>query len=116
LVEATRSREYQSILLGRHRVGIATVLRKQSYPITALSKGLNGVLNATFTLLPKDRATRVVVLAGNANCAGHDRMRLALNKAYEYAAEVMALGMTSEEAVEGFDAFIDKQKPAYRDR
>ena len=46
----------------------------------------------------------------------YEQMRLPLNDAYAYAAEVMARDMLTDDAAEGFDAFIEKRKPVWRDR
>ncbi|MDG2308815.1 MAG: enoyl-CoA hydratase [Candidatus Binatia bacterium] len=39
---------------------------------------------------------------------------LATDAAYEYAADVMACDMMSDDAVEGIDAFLEKRKPTWR--
>jgi 1,4-dihydroxy-2-naphthoyl-CoA synthase len=38
---------------------------------------------------------------------------MCLAEAYEYAGEVMACNMMSEDAGEGIDAFMQKRQPAY---
>ena len=44
------------------------------------------------------------------------QLEMGLSEAYEYAAEVMACNMMSEDAGEGIDAFMQKRKPAYTGR
>jgi enoyl-CoA hydratase/carnithine racemase len=41
---------------------------------------------------------------------------LGLAEAYDYAAEVMACDMMSEDAAEGIDAFIEKRPATWRHR
>ncbi len=38
---------------------------------------------------------------------------MSLDDAYDYAAEVMACNMMSEDAAEGIDAFMAKRKPVW---
>ena len=44
----------------------------------------------------------------------YKQLEMGLVEAYDYAAEVMACNMMSEDAGEGIDAFMQKRKPAYR--
>ena len=39
---------------------------------------------------------------------------MGLVEAYDYASEVMACNMMSDDAGEGIDAFMQKRKPAYK--
>ena len=42
------------------------------------------------------------------------QLEMGLSEAYDYAGEVMACNMMSEDAGEGIDAFMQKRKPAYK--
>jgi len=42
------------------------------------------------------------------------QLEMGLAEAYDYAGEVMACNMMSEDACEGIDAFMQKRKPVYR--
>lgn len=44
------------------------------------------------------------------------QLAMPLDKAYELAGETMACNMDSEEAREGFDAFLEKRKPTWQGR
>ncbi len=44
----------------------------------------------------------------------YKQLEMGLTEAYDYAGEVMACNMMSEDAGEGIDAFMQKRKPAYR--
>jgi len=44
----------------------------------------------------------------------YKQLEMGLAEAYDYAGEVMACNMMSEDAGEGIDAFMQKRKPAYR--
>lgn len=44
------------------------------------------------------------------------QLEMGLNAAYEYASEVMACGLVSQDAQEGIDAFINKRKPQWHRR
>ncbi len=44
------------------------------------------------------------------------QLEMGLDAAYQYAAEVMACNMMSEDAGEGIDAFMQKRKPEYNGR
>ena len=44
------------------------------------------------------------------------QLEMGLGEAYDYAAEVMACNMMSEDAGEGIDAFMQKRKPEYKGR
>lgn len=44
------------------------------------------------------------------------QLEMGLTEAYEYAGEVMACNMMSEDAAEGIDAFMQKRPPQYRGR
>ena len=46
----------------------------------------------------------------------YKQLETGLSDAYDYAAEVMACNMMSEDASEGIDAFMQKRKPEYRGR
>ena len=46
----------------------------------------------------------------------YKQLEMGLSDAYDYAAEVMACNMMSEDASEGIDAFMQKRKPEYRGR
>jgi enoyl-CoA hydratase/carnithine racemase len=46
----------------------------------------------------------------------YKQLEMGLAEAYDYAAEVMACNMMSEDAGEGIDAFMQKRKPAYTGR
>ncbi len=46
----------------------------------------------------------------------YKQLEMGLSDAYDYAAEVMACNMMSEDAGEGIDAFMQKRKPEYRGR
>ncbi len=43
----------------------------------------------------------------------YQQLEMGLSEAYDYAAEVMACNMMSEDAGEGIDAFMQKRKPEY---
>lgn len=44
------------------------------------------------------------------------QLEMGLEEAYNYASEVIACSMGSEDACEGIDAFIAKRKPIWRGR
>ena len=44
------------------------------------------------------------------------QLEMGLSEAYDYASEVMAINMMSEDAGEGIDAFMQKRKPEYKGR
>ena len=44
------------------------------------------------------------------------QLEMGLSEAYDYASEVMACNMMSEDAGEGIDAFMQKRKPEYKGR
>lgn len=44
------------------------------------------------------------------------QLEMGLGEAYDYAAEVMACNMMSDDAGEGIDAFMQKRKPEYKGR
>ena len=44
----------------------------------------------------------------------YQQLEMGLVEAYEYAGEVMACNMMSDDAGEGIDAFMQKRKPAYK--
>lgn len=46
----------------------------------------------------------------------YKQIEMGLDGAYQYAAEVMACNMMSEDAQHGLDCFIDKRKPTWKDR
>jgi enoyl-CoA hydratase/carnithine racemase len=46
----------------------------------------------------------------------YKQLEMGLNEAYDYAGEVMACNMMSDDACEGIDAFMQKRKPAYQGR
>lgn len=46
----------------------------------------------------------------------YQQLEMGLSEAYDYAAEVMACNMMSEDAGEGIDAFMQKRKPQYTGR
>lgn len=46
----------------------------------------------------------------------YKQLEMGLSDAYDYAAEVMACNMMSEDAGEGIDAFMQKRKPEYKGR
>ena len=46
----------------------------------------------------------------------YKQLEMGLVEAYDYAAEVMACNMMSEDAGEGIDAFMQKRKPNYTGR
>ncbi len=46
----------------------------------------------------------------------YKQLEMGLSDAYDYASEVMAINMMSEDAGEGIDAFMQKRKPEYKGR
>ena len=46
----------------------------------------------------------------------YKQLEMGLSEAYDYAGEVMACNMMSEDAGEGIDAFMQKRRPAYQGR
>ena len=44
----------------------------------------------------------------------YKQLEMGLTEAYDYAGEVMACNMMSDDAAEGIDAFMQKRKPEYR--
>ena len=44
----------------------------------------------------------------------YKQLEMGLTEAYDYASEVMACNMMSEDAGEGIDAFMQKRKPEYK--
>jgi enoyl-CoA hydratase/carnithine racemase len=46
----------------------------------------------------------------------YKQLEMGLNEAYDYAGEVMACNMMSDDAGEGIDAFMQKRKPDYKGR
>ena len=44
----------------------------------------------------------------------YEQLEMGLSEAYDYAGEVMACNMMSEDAGEGIDAFMQKRKPTYK--
>ena len=44
----------------------------------------------------------------------YKQLEMGLSEAYDYASEVMACNMMSDDAGEGIDAFMQKRKPAYQ--
>ena len=46
----------------------------------------------------------------------YKQLEMGLTEAYDYASEVMACNMMSEDAGEGIDAFMQKRKPEYKGR
>jgi 1,4-dihydroxy-2-naphthoyl-CoA synthase len=44
----------------------------------------------------------------------YKQLEMGLTEAYDYAGEVMACNMMSEDAGEGIDAFMQKRKPDYK--
>ncbi len=46
----------------------------------------------------------------------YKQLEMGLTEAYDYASEVMACNMMSEDAGEGIDAFMQKRKPQYQGR
>ncbi|MDD2742638.1 MAG: enoyl-CoA hydratase, partial [Rhodocyclaceae bacterium] len=44
----------------------------------------------------------------------YKQLEMGLSEAYNYAGEVMACNMMSEDAGEGIDAFMQKRKPEYK--
>lgn len=44
----------------------------------------------------------------------YKQLEMGLVEAYDYAAEIMACNMMSDDAAEGIDAFMQKRKPAYQ--
>ncbi len=44
----------------------------------------------------------------------YKQLEMGLSEAYQYAGEVMACNMMSDDAGEGIDAFMQKRKPAYK--
>ena len=46
----------------------------------------------------------------------YEQLEMSLADAYDYASEVMACNMMSDDAGEGIDAFMQKRKPEYRGR
>ncbi|MCK6391712.1 MAG: enoyl-CoA hydratase, partial [Azonexus sp.] len=43
----------------------------------------------------------------------YEQLEMGLSQAYDYAGEVMACNMMSEDAGEGIDAFMQKRQPNY---
>lgn len=58
--------------------------------------------------------SRVTVASGKRMF--YEQLGLGLNDAYRYAGEVMAQDMMTEDAVEGFDAFLEKRPPVWKHR
>jgi 1,4-dihydroxy-2-naphthoyl-CoA synthase len=46
----------------------------------------------------------------------YKQLKMGLVDAYDYAGEVMACNMMSDDAGEGIDAFMAKRKPEYQGR
>jgi enoyl-CoA hydratase/carnithine racemase len=46
----------------------------------------------------------------------YKQLEMGLSEAYDYASEVMACNMMSDDAGEGIDAFMQKRKPDYKGR
>lgn len=47
--------------------------------------------------------------------AFHRQVEMGLDEAYAYAAQIMTANMLTKDAVEGFDAFLNKRKPEWAD-
>ena len=89
---------------------------------TALQYGLlNEVVNASeLQQATRALAEKIVAKSSHAIKLGKDmfykQLGMDLSEAYDYAGELMACNMDSEDAREGIDAFIEKRKPVWKGR
>ena len=87
---------------------------------TALQQGLvNRVVAADALDAEIDRLARSIigkspVAIGMGKGMFYKQLEMGLEAAYQYASEVMACNMMSEDAAEGIDAFIGKRRPDWK--
>lgn len=73
-------------------------------------------LDKTVEALARKIVSKSAVAVKTGKQMFYRQLGLDLADAYDYAAEVMACDMMSENAAEGIDAFIQKRQPAWRHR
>lgn len=89
---------------------------------TALARGLVNRVAEPDALDDTIRAVSDSILAKSAAAVAigkrmfYKQLEMGLSDAYDYAAEVMACNMMSDDAQEGIDAFMQKRKPEWRHR
>ena len=59
---------------------------------------------------------KLLVVIGMGKQMFYKQLEMGLDAAYQYASEVMACNMMTDDAGEGIDAFIGKRKPQWRGR
>lgn len=89
---------------------------------TALQQGLvnrvvaGDALDAEIDKLAHSIIAKSSVAIGMGKQMFYKQLEMGLDAAYQYASEVMACNMMTEDAGEGIDAFIGKRKPAWKGR
>ncbi|SBT10004.1 Enoyl-CoA hydratase domain-containing protein 3, mitochondrial [Candidatus Accumulibacter aalborgensis] len=87
---------------------------------TALQQGLvnrvvaGDALDAEIDKLARSIIAKSSVAIGMGKQMFYKQLEMGLDAAYQYASEVMACNMMTEDAGEGIDAFIGKRKPAWK--
>ncbi len=89
---------------------------------TALQQGLvnrvvaSDALDVEVEQLARSIIAKSSVAIGMGKQMFYKQLEMGLEAAYQYASEVMACNMMSEDAGEGIDAFMQKRKPVYTGR
>ena len=87
---------------------------------TALQQGLvnrvvaSDALDAEVDKLAQAIIAKSSVAIGMGKQMFYKQLEMGLDAAYQYAAEVMACNMMSEDAAEGIDSFIGKRAPVWK--
>jgi len=87
---------------------------------TALQHGLVNTVTSVEDLESETRALAENIAAKSplairtGKAMFYTQLNMALDKAYEFAGDTMACNMDSEDAREGFDAFLEKRSPGWR--
>jgi enoyl-CoA hydratase/carnithine racemase len=71
-------------------------------------------LDAEVERLARSIVAKSAVAVGMGKQMFYKQLEMGLDAAYQYAAEVMACNMMSEDAAEGIDAFVGKRPPVWR--
>jgi enoyl-CoA hydratase/carnithine racemase len=88
--------------------------------LTALQQGLvnrvvpTDALDAEVDRLARSIIAKSSVAVGMGKQMFYKQLEMGLDAAYQYAAEVMACNMMSDDAAEGIDAFIGKRKAEWK--
>ncbi|MCM8596019.1 enoyl-CoA hydratase [Accumulibacter sp.] len=89
---------------------------------TAMDQGLvnrvvaSEALDAEVSRLARSIVAKSSVAIAMGKQMFYRQLEMGLDAAYQYASEVMACNMMTEDAAEGIDAFVGKRKPEWRGR